>query len=198
LVRYTNKIPVFSIEAFIHAISTGAGMTSMLAPYDNLVRIVSKSETWGVRPFLEWFDQVIFFLFFWVPRVWWPNKPEGFGRIIVYELEPDLVSTNHSMAASFLGEFVFYGGMLGPILALVVVTIFVSLINKLLRLVGRASSIFFMINYSLLAYISAQSLTLIWGGLASYAPRGLSAALGIFPVILLFLFLRSYQLRVRI
>lgn len=196
--RYTNKAQVFNIEAFVRSLSSGEGLTSILAPYDNLVRIVSMSEIWGMRPLLEWFDQVIFTFFFWVPRLWWPNKPEGFGTIIVYELEPDLLSINHSMATSFLGEFVFYAGMFAPVLALVVVTIFVFFLNKLLNLVGRTSSSVWMVNYALLAFMSAQSLTLIWGGLASYAPRGFAALLGLCPMIFLWLFLRPYQLRARI
>ena len=198
LTRYQSIEMQVSVDATQQAFGKGAGLTSVLAPYDTLVDIVSLSGIWGVRPFLEWIDQVVFTIFFWVPRVWWPNKPEGFGKMIVYELQPDLGSTTYTMAASVFGEFVYYAGMLGPGLALVMIILFVSIINKALNWAGRTSSSIWMIHYALFAYMSAQGLTLIWGGLASYAPRGLAAMFGLSAVLCLWLFFRSFSVRAQI
>lgn len=198
LTRYTSTEKHININSAEQAFGSGLGLTSILAPYDGLVEIVSMSGIWGVRPFLEWFDQVVFSVFFWFPREWWPNKPMGFGKIIVYELQPELASTTHSMATSYLGEFVYYAGVLGPAMGIIIIILFTSIINKALDLVGRTSSSVWMLNYALFAYMSTQGLTLIWGGLASYVPRGIGAIFGFSAIIFTWLFLRSFDVRARI
>lgn len=198
LTRYNSMEMQINIDTTVQAFSSGLGLTSVLAPYYRLVEIISLSGVWGMRPFLEWLDQVVFIVLFWFPRVWWPNKPESFSKIIVYELEPELGSTTHSIATSYLGDFVYYTGMLGPAMGVITIILFVSVINKALNLVGRTSSSVWMLNYALFAYMSVQSLTLIWGGLSAYAPRGIAAMFGLSAVIFLWLFFRSCNKHARI
>lgn len=58
--------------------------------------------------------------FFFVPRLIWAGKPDGFGAELTQILEPELVATNQSLAAHLAGEWLFNFGYLGiPAMVLV-------------------------------------------------------------------------------
>ena len=188
--RAPKMFDSFGLETGRQVFETGAGLGSILAPFTTLSETVAQSSLWGIRPSVEWLDQLVFVFLFWIPRIWWPGKPEGFGRLMVYELRPDLSNSGHSMAASIYGEFVYYAGFLGPLIGTVLLIGVIRLFVWAQELVVNSTSSVWMIYYAMLAYMLGQLMTLVWGGPAAFVVRGITPLIGLSGLFLVWWVLR--------
>ncbi|MFD0866082.1 hypothetical protein ACFQ06_09700 [Tessaracoccus lubricantis] len=145
---------------------------SAFGPYRLASGFVAHSVENGVD-FSGFWDQVVFVLFVYVPRDWWPSKPYGFGfEYTVENLGQGLVEAGHSVAATFIGEHLYYlghWGILSGLAMALAVAVFMRFVHGLKGLHGNG-----------LVVIAASVPVLVWGGMSSFAAR---IAL---PVILLF------------
>ncbi len=110
---------------------------------------------------------------FWVPGQWWSGKPDGFGAELVALLYPELVNTNHSVAAHAYGEWYFNFGWLGVVAMVPVIGWFVWWLDRLLgRTVARPvdSRRRLMVLVAILVAVAAIP-TLMWVGSFTYAAR---------------------------
>ncbi|MFU8781338.1 MAG: hypothetical protein ACNA71_10010 [Kiritimatiellia bacterium] len=189
--RTMGRDVTLGVESARYTFETGSGLGSIFAPFTTLADIVERSDVWGIRPATEWLEQVVFSVFFWVPRVWWSEKPEGFGRVMVYELLPQYSQTGHSMAASAYGEFVYYAGVLGPLSGTLLIIAFTRLLVWAQEWAAKSRSSVWIIYFVLLAYMLAQAMTLVWGGLAAYVVRGFAPVFGLAGLFLVWWLLRG-------
>lgn len=164
--QYVGHDPDNWSEIFLQ----GQGIGSVLAPVYTFLELVER-ESSLLFPSAEILDQLVFTLLFWVPSSLWASKPEGFGRLLTYQLRPDLQHTHHSMAASFWGDWFAYLGAGGFTMATI---LFVGLVLGLVKLLEKfaaaphgSSPVWFCVR----ALVVGQTLTLVWGGIASFAPR---------------------------
>lgn len=109
----------------------------------------------------------------WIPRAFWPSKPEGFGREMVEITRPALVSTEEfSDAATFVGESVWNFGVWGAPLMLIGAAVVARAADKALLgydiKTGNPCSI---ILFLIIVILSASMLNVIWGGLFTAASR---------------------------
>lgn len=124
----------------------------------------------------EWGDQLILYFLGPLPRQWWPTKPYGFGfQYVVDNYESSYVIAGHSIAATFMGEHIYYLSsplfFVGAMLSLILVIATARLAESLPMFLGSGS-------YLIAIYIP----TFYWGGLASFSQRflfGFTAALGL-------------------
>lgn len=123
-------------------------------------------------------DQWIFTLFVFIPRAVWSEKPYGFGfEYTVRHLDWSYIDAGHSIAATFVGEHLYFMGYWGFIsagLMVFLISCLVNFFNKLNFLHGAGVSI-----------ISANVLALVWGGMTSFSAR-MAFSIIVFLVIYFF------------
>lgn len=123
-------------------------------------------------------DQWIFTLFVFIPRAVWSEKPYGFGfEYTVRNLDWSYIDAGHSIAATFVGEHLYFMGYWGFIsagLMVFVISCLVNFFNKLNFLHGAGVSI-----------ISANAMALVWGGMTSFSAR-MAFSIIVFLVIYFF------------
>lgn len=102
-----------------------------------------------------------------VPRVLWENKPFGFGyEYTVRELSQDLVDADHSIAALFVGEHIYFVGPLYGLFSALIATVLVALSYRVLyRLGGHVMKGAYAIPFAL--WISS----FYWAGMATFSQR---------------------------
>jgi hypothetical protein len=120
----------------------------------------------------------------WVPRELWANKPLGFGfEYTVHNLGPGAIQAGHSIAATHIGEHLYYLNNFG------FVTSFFSI------LLVAASYRFLLKHHDRVPFLSlilAMYLPgFVWGGMVSFSSRVWQAFL-----ILLFAYFLIWLLRV--
>ena len=128
----------------------------------------------------EWWDQIILFFLGTLPRAIWNDKPFGFGfQYTVDNLTSSYINSGHSIAATFMGEHIYYLHqpifVAGTILAIYMVVITYKILNHRRFLYGCG-------GYLVAIYIP----TFYWGGLASFSQRflfGLATAIIIASVM---------------
>lgn len=169
------------------------GATAVLASADGLGSLHSPLETLGQLLDLNeegrldqapsrWGGTFITSSLFWVPRIWWPGKPDGFGRELTHVLLPHRLHTGHSMAALSHGEWLVNFGMLGFGLAVFALGWALRFLDIGLRkLHERPQPDPFM--ESILAVTTAHLVIYAWAGSFSFASRA--------GLVLLFLWLAS-------
>lgn len=155
-------------------LARGEGTTSVFAPFTTTVRILDEGVHYGIGTL---FEQLFVSLALPIPREIWSSKPLGFARELAFTLEPGVSAVSgHSMAAGIVGEYVTYLGAIGPLVAVVVVLLHVWAIDRALPTFDPNGSTFWT---SVLAIgLSAQTLTLVWGGVQSYWSRGWNLLIG--------------------
>ncbi|MFS0739848.1 hypothetical protein ABC365_04445 [Brevundimonas sp. 3P9-tot-E] len=124
----------------------------------------------------EWWDQVTLYFLGPFPRQWWPSKPYGFGfQYVIDNLESAYVLSGHSIAATFMGEHIYYLNstlfFFATIFAMILVIGAVRVTQSLGLFLGSGS-------YLVAVYIP----TFYWGGMASFSQRfifGFCTALGV-------------------
>jgi hypothetical protein len=137
----------------------------------------------GISDFGGWVDQVLLFFLIGVPKALWPGKPFGFGYQYTVDNMPDyLVDAGHSIAATFVGEHIYY---LGWFLGLAGAVLSVAMLASLYKLLNRET---ILGGYGAIA-VAVWLPTWYWGGLASFSARFLASAA---PLVILYLFHRIY------
>jgi hypothetical protein len=108
-----------------------------------------------------------------VPRGLWPEKPDGFGAVLVPYLSPGLVGTGHSDAALSHGEWLFDFGVAGLVVMVPVLGWVVRMTDRWLQTVNsRAISTRRRLIALAAATILASGLPdLLWGGSFTYVSR---------------------------
>jgi hypothetical protein len=174
-------------------LTEGTGLASQFAPLKTFADILVNKSRISLTPF-DWVDQIVASLFFWVPRVLWSGKPEGFGRLLVYDLEPRMTNTSHSMAAGWTGEGFAYFGPVGVMIAMVVLLAWVRWLDAVFWKGASGNRARDVSAFLLTMWCSLQLLSFFWGGLFSYVVRAGGAVLsagGIFLAVWLWAQSRS-------
>jgi hypothetical protein len=109
----------------------------------------------------------------WIPRSWWPGKPEGFGSVLTPLLEPATVGTNNSLAAHSYGEWYYDFGWAGVIVMVLVLGVFIWAVDRLL---ARATANPLVTRRQLVPLVVAVLLVvdmpnLMWVGTFGYVDR---------------------------
>jgi len=144
---------------------------------------IERARHGGVIDLSGWFDQVILIgLAVW-PRVWWREKPLGFGAAWVADnMGPGY--WGHSIASTFVGEHLYYLGLgWGSLAAVASVVLMTSAYNGMMRL----SSLFGLGGYLVAVYLP----TFYWGGMASFATRFWIGLIPLLVAIAVFRLLRA-------
>jgi hypothetical protein len=101
----------------------------------------------------------------------------GFARELALSLEPAIsINSGHSMAAGAVGEYVTYFGAAGPAIAVLLVVTHVFAIDRLIPTFDPKGRTF--MSSVIGVALSAQLLTLVWGGLQSFWTRGWNLLIG--------------------
>ena len=128
------------------------------------------------------FDQIIFTFFVFIPRVMWPEKPYGFGfEYTVRHYDTYLIDAGHSIAATLIGEHIYYLGYLGLITSLIIFSFIAWVVNFLYNIKG--------LNGNGVLLFSASMMVLVWGGMTSFSAR---IALPTIIFLILYLGLRRF------
>jgi hypothetical protein len=109
----------------------------------------------------------------WIPRSWWPGKPEGFGAVLTPLLAPATVGTNNSLAAHAYGEWYFDFGWAGVIVMVLFLGVFIWAVDRLL---ARATATPLDTRRQLVPLVVAVLLVvdmpnLMWVGTFGYVAR---------------------------
>lgn len=132
--------------------------------------------------FLGFWDQVKFTIFIFVPRSIWHEKPNGFGfEYTVRYLDDYLIDAKHSIAATLIGEHIFFLGYWGVFTAFLFFSLIAFLTNILYKING--------LNGNAVLIFSASMMVLVWGGMTSFSAR---VALPTIIFLLMFYLLRKF------
>lgn len=138
-------------------------------------------------------------LIFWVPRVLWENKPQGFGAVLVEALGRDgYAPANQSYAALFIGEWFFAGGWLAVALSVAAVGVVVRLLDGWLdRLVSRprASDPQWLLLLTVALIMVAELANYVWVGSFGYSNRAVLRAAPVVLVLILWYLVRRIRAR---
>lgn len=114
--------------------STVDSVSSMVVPLQTFARLLSSTDTIGAGDGSTFLATTVIF----VPRLLWAGKPLGFGAELTRILEPQLISTGHSMAALASGEWFYNWRWAGLALMIPVVGIAVRAVDRLLSAASHA------------------------------------------------------------
>ncbi|MFZ7813849.1 hypothetical protein [Acinetobacter lwoffii] len=154
---------------------------SAYGPYRLASSFIDKFNENGFD-FLGFLDQVIFTIFVFIPRSIWPDKPNGFGfEYTVRHLEDYLIDAKHSIAATLIGEHIYFLGYFGVFTAILIFSFIAFLTNLLYRING--------LNGNAILIFSSSMMVLAWGGMTSFSAR---VALPTIIFLIMFYLLRKF------
>lgn len=134
---------------------------------------------------LGFWDQIVFTFFVYIPRAIWPSKPNGFGlEYTIRHLDAYLADAGHSVAATLIGDHIYFMGYFGIITAMMVFLVIAFAVNALYRIKG--------LNGNGVLVFSASMMVLVWGGMTSFSAR---VALPSIVFVLLFILFRRFLTR---
>jgi hypothetical protein len=113
--------------------------------------------------------------YFWVPRAFWAAKPDAIGHAYVRWIEPELATTGHSIAISYLGEGAVNFGSAGILVGALLAVGLIALLRRLNDVVARPglrtrASIFLLCGGVIL---QTSMLDFVWADSNTYTHRGL-------------------------
>ena len=106
----------FGLDTYGAALDGSGSVTQPLADFGRLLTLHGQ----GLLA-LGYGSTLFVTALFFVPRVLWPQKPDGFGAVLTQILEPDLVSIDQSLAAHLGGEWLYdfgYPGLFAMVLVM--------------------------------------------------------------------------------
>ena len=106
----------FGVDTYGAALDGSGSVTQPLADFGRLLTLHDQ----GLLA-LGYGSTLVVSALFFVPRLLWPDKPDGFGAVLTQILEPDLVSIDQSLAAHLGGEWLYdfgYPGLFAMVLAM--------------------------------------------------------------------------------
>lgn len=155
------------------------GIASVIGPFVSFAKILIASSTEVISP--TWGSTLWASSVFWVPRQFWPNKPDGFGAEMVAITQPGNIHLpGFSDAATVFGEAVWNLGLLLLPVALVVIGLSIGWLDRLVaRAAGGAEGS--AVRVLALAVLLGGILNLAWGGTFTFVTRatGMLVLLGL-------------------
>lgn len=145
------------------------GLGSVVNPLQVFGRLVEAQGSGTVA--LAHGETFIATLLFWVPSSMWEGKPPGFGAELTSELEPQLLSVGHSMAAHSYGEWFYNWGWLGVVAMVPVVGLLLRWADRLLSKVSRVDSRRSLLWLVVALLVVANVPNLMWAGSFTYLGR---------------------------
>ena len=156
---------------------------SAYGPYRLASTFIDSFNLYGYDQSGFW-DQITFTFLVFIPRSIWPNKPFGFGfEYTVRNLDTSLVEAGHSIAATLIGEHIYFLGYIGIITSILVLSIIAWFTNILYKLPGM--------NGNAVIIFSASMMALVWGGMSSFSARVILPS--IVFLILFFIFRKFFN-----
>lgn len=136
---------------------------SAYSPYRLASTFMETYDRQGIDT-IGFFNQILYTFFIFVPRSMWPEKPYGFGfEYTVQHYDNYLIDAGHSIAATLIGEHIYYLGYWGLITSLMVFSFIAFIINFLYKIKG--------LNGNGILIFSASMMVLVWGGMTSFSSR---------------------------
>lgn len=162
---------------------------SAFQPYGFASQFIDKQNIWNLSMDLAGlFDQILFTMFVYIPRSIWESKPVGFGfYFTIQHHDESLVDRGHSVAATFIGEHLYFLGFWGVISAFLMTYIAAKILVAI-----------YNIRYTAglpLIIASSNIFSLIWGGFASFSARFTISLLVLLVVIYVFRPIFRHSLR---
>jgi hypothetical protein len=157
------------------------GLGSLYAPLETFADLLDLNAAGELdRAHTRWGGTFVTSALFWVPRDWWPGKPEGLGRELVHLLRPDRLHTGHSMAALNHGEWLVNFGLVGLLIGAFALGWALRLLDIALRRAHESSKPD-PFRAALLAVVTGHLVLYAWADSFSFMSRA--------GLILLFLWL---------
>lgn len=176
-------------------IVTAALRDSAISPLLTAQDLLNRVDPNSPLRWNEWWDQFILYFLGPFPRQFWPGKPYGFGfQYVIDNFESSYVTAGHSIAATFMGEHIYYLSFpilfAGSMLSIILVIVTARTAQSLKIFLGSG------------AYLVAMFIpTFYWGGMASFSQRflfGFVSALGVMLAIYTFSFVSGKLLNRRL
>lgn len=164
--------------SFSKTLSSGEGAGSLFSTYrdsEYVIRDISSNKFEPVNG-----ESHIAAVLFWVPRVLWHDKPEGFGKQLVIWYYPSYVDTGYSLAASFIAEAYANFKYLGIPLALFLCYFIIWVFTKKLNAYNNEVSYKHLRNKIIAICFVCVIPDFIWGGLQTYLIRSVGSSLFVF------------------
>ena len=148
---------------------------SAIGPYRLASDFIGHYDSTGMD-FEGFVDQIIFTIFSFVPRDWWPEKPFGFGfQYVIDNMSASYVDAGHSIASTLVGDHIYYLGWFGVLSGFLII----CLIAYSCR-VAYSSRYFHGFVHVIFA---ANMMVLVWGGMTSFSARIVFPLIGISPFV---------------
>lgn len=173
LIVLINQRLMFLEEHRSGAVDQSEGVGSVVGPVQSAATITEASLRGTVD--LAWGETIFNAAVIWVPRVFWPEKPIGFGREIVAVTQPWLTSsTVHSDAGTFVGEAVWNFGVWGAPVYFIVLILGIRLLDRRIQALGQGvPHVGALFQLMTVAMLSGTLLNILWGSTSTAAARTL-------------------------
>lgn len=178
------------------------GLSSMLAPYFTLREVLTRFGMPGSLSEFEfqWGKTLLASVLFWVPRSLWPSKPPGLGFQYTLWFRPDLASVGHSMVGSYLGEPYVNFGIMGLVIAPLVLGTVLGLIDRAVYQLAsgpRSLDTRYCWKAVSIAVVVAGIADYVWGSSFALSTRAGSRLIILFMIAAIRLLLRQATSRRR-
>lgn len=153
-----------------------SGIGSVVEPFRDYARIL---DDYG-RGLFEygWGDTFLATAVFWMPRGLWPDKPVGFGAVLVDRFWPEMSGTGVSLAALSWGEWVHNFGVFGLLLMALFLGYGIRVLDGAIfseRLSGTMTSPK-VLGLVAAVTVASQLPCLLWAGSYTFAERAVMSA----------------------
>lgn len=168
---WIKKVMVLIIPGALAVMSQDRGAGSLISPIYRFASLVDLAEAgrldYGYGS--TFLDAAVAL----VPRAFWPDKPEGFGRILASIFSPQYLDAGHSDVALFAGEWYYNWRWLGVVLMVPAVGLVLRWLDSFVatsetRAITRASD---LRNITLAAVVAAGMMDLFWVGTSTFMGR---------------------------
>ena len=164
--------------SFSSTLSSGEGAGSLFSTYrdsEYVIRDISSNRFQVVNG-----ESHVAAILFWVPRIFWESKPEGFGKQLVIWYYPSYVDTGFSLAASFIAEAYANFKYFGIPIAILMCYLIFWFISKNLNNYTNSINYKHLRNKLIAICFLCVIPDFIWGGLQTYLIRSVGSALFVF------------------
>ena len=175
------------------AANEGGGLGSLYSPVRDFVAIVKADEYGRIQHFSRRYGGTfVDALLAPVPRVLWPDKPEGLGRVLVHHLAPEVRHPGHSLAGTAWAEWFINFGWWGIVVMVPCTALALIVVDAMLarRTRGTPRTFEELIWAVAVAVLAAGMTDYFWVGTFTYHAR---AGIRVYVLIGIVLWLRANQ-----
>lgn len=152
-------------NATLKNIARSALKDSTVSPILTAQHIIETSAPNSLIRISEWWDQIVLFALGIYPRLLWNEKPLGFGfQYTLDNLTTSYINAGHSIAATFIGEHIYY--LNSPLFIAGTITA-IFLVALSYKALSNSQIMYGCGGYLVAIYIP----TFYWGGVASFSTR---------------------------